>query len=283
MLKARILTVLVLLPLLLAALFLLPNVYWAVLMLLVLLIGASEWSKIAGFSSIALWLYSIGTFALGMALLFVADFDSAKMASPNLFFYSLSLIFWVLAVPLWLAKGWRVHNRFTLALVGWIVLIPTWLALVQLQKMSPSFLLALMAVVWVADIFAYFTGRRFGRHKLAPSISPGKTWEGVAGAFMAVAIYALIWMWQDSKLLALVSGIGFPSWVTVILAVWVMTYFSILGDLFESWMKRQAGLKDSGHILPGHGGVLDRIDALTSSLPLAALVFLLLNLSASYR
>lgn len=283
MLKARILTVLVLLPLLLAALFFLPNVYWAVLMLLVLLIGASEWSKIAGFSSIASWLYAIGTFCLGMGLLFVADFEIARMAPSNLFFYSLSLIFWVLAVPFWLAQGWRIHNRFTLALVGWIVLIPTWLALLQLQAISPSFLLALMAVVWVADIFAYFTGRRFGKHKLAPSISPGKTWEGVVGAFMAVAVYALIWMWQDSRLQALVSVIDFSTWVTFILALWVMTYFSILGDLFESWMKRQAGLKDSGHILPGHGGVLDRIDALTSSLPLAALVLHLLNFSASYR
>ena len=283
MLKARILTVLVLLPLLLAALFLLENEYWAVLMLLVLLIGASEWSKIAGFSSITSWLYAAGTFALGMALLFVADFDSGKMTASNLFFYSVSLIFWVLAVPVWLAKGWRIHNRFMLALVGVIVLIPTWLALVQLQAMSPSFLLALMAVVWVADIFAYFTGRRFGKHKLAPSISPGKTWEGVVGAFMAVAVYALIWMGQDDKLLALVSGINFSPWITIILAVWVMTYFGILGDLFESWMKRQAGLKDSGHILPGHGGVLDRIDALTSSLPLAALVLLLLHSSASYR
>jgi phosphatidate cytidylyltransferase len=132
-------------------------------------------------------------------------------------------------------------------------------------------LLAMMAIVWIADTAAYFTGRRFGRRKLAPSISPGKTWEGVYGALAAVAIYALL-------LLSLAAAAGSTRPLDAIAAaIWValtllLTGLSIIGDLFESQLKRQRGVKDSGAILPGHGGVLDRIDALTAAMPPAALI-----------
>jgi len=193
--------------------------------------------------------------------------------------YGASLVFWMFAAPFWLANGWQIRNRVVLAVVGWIILLPTWMALVQLQATSPALLLAVMAVVWIADSAAYFSGRRFGKHKLAPSISPGKTWEGVAGAFFAVAVYAFIWTGIDSRLSDFATATNLPPVLAVVLVLWLMTYFSILGDLFESWMKRQAGIKDSGNVLPGHGGILDRIDALTSSLPLVALVLLWLNIS----
>jgi phosphatidate cytidylyltransferase len=115
-----------------------------------------------------------------------------------------------------------------------------------------------MAIVWIADTAAYFAGRHFGRHKLAPAISPGKTWEGVAGALAALAVYAgIVSLFAEMPLLSL------------FLMVCGLLYVSVLGDLFESWIKRVSGMKDSGDVLPGHGGVLDRIDALTSTLPVA--------------
>jgi phosphatidate cytidylyltransferase len=123
-----------------------------------------------------------------------------------------------------------------------------------------------MIAIWVSDTAAYFTGRAFGKHKLAPTISPGKTWEGVAGALIAVSIYALTWTYlagEKTQIMLLVP------------LLLVLVVLGIIGDLFESLMKRQAGVKNSGDILPGHGGILDRIDALTSTLPVAIFVVLI--------
>ena len=266
MLKTRVLTVLLLLPLFLAALFLLPETGWALLMLGVVLIGAREWSKISAFSGFQGWLYVLLTLFIGLALL------PESSRSANLVLYGMAFLFWTLLVPLWLRNQWRARQWTIMALIGWVVLIPTWLALVELRTIGPELLLGLLAVVWVADTAAYFAGRKFGRHKLAPAISPGKTWEGVAGAFLGVTLYGLAWGMWDSSSVPFNSGL----WRGVLL-LWILTLFSILGDLFESWMKRVAGLKDSGRILPGHGGVLDRIDALTAVLPLAAFGLLLKN------
>ena len=173
------------------------------------------------------------------------------------------IVFWLVIAPLWLWTHRRIDNRMILAVAGLIVFVPTWLAFALLQR-APVLLLLLMAVVWIADTAAYFFGHQFGRHKLAPRISPGKTWEGVGGALLCIAVYAAILQYmdaiaQDEKML-----------VPYLLA---MTLFSVEGDLLESWLKRCAGVKDSGTILPGHGGILDRIDALTSALPLAAWLF----------
>jgi phosphatidate cytidylyltransferase len=158
--------------------------------------------------------------------------------------------------------------------VGWLVLLAAWVALVQLQARSPWLALAAMAIVWVADIAAYFSGRAFGRRKLAPAISPGKTWEGVQGALAAVAVYAV-------ALIPLAHAAGYSRDVTLFAAiVWIalalaLALLAVGGDLFESLLKRLAGVKDSGTLLPGHGGVLDRIDALLAALPAAALAALL--------
>jgi len=169
---------------------------------------------------------------------------------------------------LWLVRGWQLRNPLGMTLLGWAVLIPTGLAMIDLRASSPWLLLGMMALVWMADIAAYFTGRRFGRHKLAPAISPGKTWEGVAGAVLGVSVYVALAAW----------GSGLSAKYALSIAVvmsWLWVALSVIGDLFESAIKRQAGVKDSGTLLPGHGGLLDRIDALTSTLPLAALVLLL--------
>jgi phosphatidate cytidylyltransferase len=144
-----------------------------------------------------------------------------------------------------------------LAIVGWLILLPTWMAVVSLREVSPWLLLGIISAVVIADSAAYFAGKRFGKHKLAPLISPGKTWEGVAGAWIAVSIYGF----------ALCQILGIDYWL--IIGLWGITVLSIMGDLLESLVKRHAGVKDSGNLLPGHGGMLDRVDGLTSSLPLA--------------
>jgi len=266
MLKARILTALLLLPLLLAALFLLPDFYWALLMLGVMLIGAREWSVISGYPKHWGWFYVLLTLLIGLALM------SQTSHPASLVLYGLAFLFWSILAPLWLRRKWHARPVLAMALIGWVVLIPTWLALVELRAIGPGLLLGLMAVVWVADSAAYFAGRQFGKHKLAPGISPGKTWEGVAGAFLGVTLYGTVWGTWDNSAVPFRSGL-----MAGMLLLWLLAAFSILGDLFESWMKRVAGLKDSGSLLPGHGGVLDRIDAMTSAMPLATFGLLIIK------
>lgn len=270
MLKQRIVTAIVLLVVLLTALFWLPALYWSILMLGLLLLGGREWGSLAFYSKGMSWGYGVLSVFLGAGLLGMlgGDGGSPELARGGLAIVALlsvSLLFWAFMVPLWLLKGWHSRNPVLLALVGWIVLLPTWLALAVLRAESPWLLLGVMATVWIADSAAYFAGRRFGKNKLAPAISPGKTWEGVVGALAGVTVYALVVsQFYASPLVLVPAGV-------------LLTAFSIEGDLFESWMKRQAGLKDSGAILPGHGGILDRVDALTSALPLAALLVLFLG------
>jgi phosphatidate cytidylyltransferase len=178
----------------------------------------------------------------------------------------------VFAVPLWLKLRLR-PDPWVAGLAGLLAVWPLWAALVVLRQASPWILLAVAALVWVADIAAYFAGRRYGRRKLAPAISPGKTWEGVMGAFLGVLAYGVALdvfthAWQGPVAPLFAYGWG----VVTVLAMLVLAALSVLGDLFESWMKRCAGRKDSGSLLPGHGGILDRIDALTPTLPVAALL-----------
>lgn len=256
MLRTRVITAFALLFGVLFGLFYLPGLYWGWLTLGMIAIGAWEWGGLASYSGIVRWLYLTLTIALGLAFLFLKiPVDPA---------YPVAVGFWLLLALPWLLLGWKVRHPLVLALVGWVVLFPTWFALMDFHAMRPSLLFGLMAVVAVADIGAYFAGRAFGKHKLAPAISPGKTWEGVAGGLLGVALYGSIWMALESVL-----NVPFPGYILLL----AMASLSVVGDLFESWLKRQAGIKDSGHILPGHGGVLDRIDALTAALPLAAAAY----------
>ncbi len=176
----------------------------------------------------------------------------------------MSFAFWTLVAPLWLRGHWNVRNPVVLGIVGLIVLLPMWLALVRLQA-APWLLLLFMSIVWIADTAAYLAGRTWGRRKLAPRISPGKSWEGVLGAAVALgAYYVLLWV------LVPVGERPFAAVPGLLVFAGILA-LSIEGDLFESWMKREAGVKDSGQLLPGHGGILDRIDGLTSTMPAAAL------------
>jgi phosphatidate cytidylyltransferase len=270
MLRIRIFTAVIMLFLFLAALFYLPAIFWMVLLLALTVIGSWEWSKLAKFPLMSSIVYLVLTAMLAGELLFVLS--KAVLVDPYtlsfLWFYVASLIFWTLGVPVLLKSNRPITNPLLLALTGWLLLLPTCLALYQLRAIDPLLLLGFMAAVWISDSAAYFTGRAVGKHKLAPDISPGKTWEGVAGALIAVSIYALAWSYivgEDAHGMLLVP----------LLLVLVM--MGIIGDLFESLMKRHAGVKDSGNILPGHGGILDRIDALTSTLPIAVLSLLFLQ------
>ncbi len=143
--------------------------------------------------------------------------------------------------------------------------------MVALRNISPDLLLIIVAVVVIADSAAYFSGRRFGKHKLAPAISPGKTWEGAVGAWLSITVYAILLYFFASEIIRLQC---LPQLLALF---WALFGLSVLGDLFESTLKRQAGIKDSGNLLPGHGGILDRIDSLTAVLPAAALFWIWLK------
>lgn len=251
----RVITAIVLLAIFIPALFLAPALLWALMIALVAGAAAHEWARISAFPA---WLPRL--YGAGMSVMAMVIYQMPEQGAAMLVLYALAAVFWVLVAPLWLAGRWHGEGVFVRALVGSLVVLPTWAAIVALREHSPWLLLGVMLLVWIADSAAYFAGRRFGRHKLAPEISPGKSWEGVIGAGVALVLYA-------SAISAAIHGLRIPG--ALILAA-ALLYFSILGDLFESWMKRVAGVKDSGTLLPGHGGVLDRIDALTAALPIAA-------------
>lgn len=274
MLKTRIFTALVLMVGFLAALFFLPDLYWSLLLLVLILIGLWEWASMAKFSRYGRWAYVIISLLSGLLFCFSNAPQAIVWKSYSVFWaFFASAAFWLFLVPLWLITRYQIKQRSILAVVGWLVLIPLWfaliclksyalLALVNLQHAAGWLLLSIIGAVWVADSAAYFVGKRFGKHKLAPLISPGKTWEGVIGAWVAVSIYGLV--------LSQLIGLDYALVIWLIGGLWGITVLSIMGDLLESLLKRQASVKDSGSLLPGHGGVLDRIDGLTSSLPLAA-------------
>lgn len=260
-LKSRIITAVILLLALLLILFALPDGWWIALVVLMVMQGTLEWSKLSGLTVRGSYLYGALTLLIMLALVWSGAQD---MKLAHFLIYAVSALLWLMVVPAWLFLSWRVKSPLLMCLTGWAVLIPSGLAMLDLHAVSPWLLLMLMSLVWVADIGAYFAGRRFGKHKLAPGISPGKTWEGVAGGVLGASVYALI-VWCFVPVVPLTA---------LLLAVWFWVALAVLGDLFESAIKRQAGVKDSGSLLPGHGGLLDRIDALTSTLPLAAMVIL---------
>jgi phosphatidate cytidylyltransferase len=267
-LRARVVTALVLVPLFLAGMFLLPNPAWALAILVPLAIGAVEWSKLSRFG--AGWRNAFVGVLVGAGLALAAGqwwLPEASAAVASLL-YLAALLFWSIGAPAWLYFGWATSSKAAMFGAGLLVLLPSWLAIASLQK-SPQLLLMLLLVIWIADTAAYFAGRRFGRRKLAPTISPGKTWEGVAGAGVAVVAYGV------AVGVVLQPDASAYDRAGLLVFIVVLTAFSIIGDLFESWVKRQAGAKDSGTLLPGHGGVLDRIDSLTAALPFAALYFLM--------
>ena len=271
MLKTRVITALVLLAVLLPILFLLPAVYVGAFFLATLLAAAWEWSRLLSpQAGRAAWLYA--AFCLVIILFLLAMQNVAWQFALLL----LAVIFWFFLAPFILAKGMSVSLqklRPFYIVLGFILLPATWFALVFLRELGLVFLLSTMALVWVADIGAYFVGKAFGKRKLAAQISPGKSVEGAIGGLLLCYGYALLCVlylpFESTIFGAWAIRFG---WVPMFVMVTVLTAFSILGDLFESQLKRMAGVKDSSHLLPGHGGVLDRVDALIPTMPIAALL-----------
>ena len=276
MLGQRIATAAVLLALLLPALF--ADRPWPFQVLTLVLIGAAgwEWGRLnAAPRKSAVW------FGLFIASACAVMLTQRSAAPP--------MLWWIVAV-LWLLggawalragpAGWTNVPREMRWVVGLFMLWTAWLAIAQAREIGVNFLLSVFALVWAADIFAYAAGRAFGRRKLAPSISPGKSWEGAIGGVVGVGVVAIVWTLADaawhpaseSLYTQLVARLGVTGAALGLIA---LTVLSVMGDLFESIVKRAAGAKDSSRLLPGHGGVLDRIDALLPVCP-AALALLAL-------
>lgn len=266
MLKTRILTALALLPLVLGSLFFAPPLVWGIFAWFALSLGAWEWSRFARFDKMEAGFFIAAFVALGAGWLWIPL--ARAWALPLDVF---SLVFWCAAVPWWLSSRKPMAPKWLAALLGWLVLLAAFAAVTRLRELKfvdpidgALALFFLIAIAWIADIAAYFSGRAFGKRKLAPSISPGKSWEGVYGGLLAVAVYVLILHYMGVPLFKAIHPV-----LLVVLGL-LLTGISVMGDLFESMLKRQVGLKDSSNLLPGHGGVLDRIDSLLALAPVAA-------------
>jgi phosphatidate cytidylyltransferase len=255
MLKQRVITALIIAPIVLALVFLAPAWLFAAVMLALALVGAWEWSALAGLPERnARWALAgvFGLLALGGGWL------QYSLPYPvGLSIYCIAALGWWLFSFAWIA-AWRAEfSRPIKIACGVLTLLPSLAAVVAIRDASPWYLLILLLFTSAADIGAYFAGRAFGRHKLAPLVSPGKTWEGVAGGVALVMLVAAV----------------ADRWLPVALGPFVLlgicvALLSVVGDLSESLFKRQAGVKDSGSLFPGHGGLLDRVDSLTAAAPL---------------
>ncbi|SAK53968.1 phosphatidate cytidylyltransferase [Caballeronia ptereochthonis] len=268
MLKTRVITAIVLLAVLLPITLFAPVGAFGALIGFVVVFAAWEWGRLLKLNGAGPVAYAL---VAGIALVF-----STWLGVASKPLYQMAGIFWVLAGPYVLlrkptlaAGAWRAFLLFA----GIVVFVACWHAVVDARTRGVAFVLSLLLVVWLADIGAYFAGKALGRHKLAPSISPGKTWEGAIGGWLAVivigALAAATGFYAPTVFTAFAERLG---WDRSFVAFTVLVAFSVIGDLFESLLKRQAGVKDSSGLLPGHGGVLDRIDALLPVLPIALLM-----------
>ncbi len=272
MLKVRVITAALLLAVFLAALYWLPRAGWIVFVAAVLALAAWEWGGLSGLSAPGRVFYA-AAIAAAAAVAASTRLQAAQTFPEHTWMYIAAAAFWLLLAPLWLWKRPAFASAPMPLLAGVVSLVPCAAAMSELRTAGPGTLLAVMAVPWVSDIAAYFAGSRFGKHKLAPAISPGKTWEGVYGALAAVTVYAIAWLAVGGPRPEMLREVRFGAlWFVILLLA--LAVAGVVGDLLESQLKRQAGVKDSGTLLPGHGGVLDRIDALLPVLPLAALAFL---------
>ncbi len=279
MLKQRVITALVLLAIIVAALAAPSPVPFIALTLVFIAAAAWEWARLNGVSGAG----AVATGLLCAALCALLWWGGAVDRPLPLLWLAAALA-WVLGGAALLRRGvagWPQVPRALRWLLGLAALCVGWLALAQARRIGINFLMSSMVLVWAADVFAYFSGRALGGkltggRKLAPGISPGKSWEGVWGGIVGVLLVAAVWIWVDTRFAVdsaslytrlLHGGV----WLLVLGALF-LSAMSVVGDLFESLVKRSAGMKDSSQLLPGHGGVLDRIDALLPAMPLAMML-----------
>ncbi|PVZ85362.1 phosphatidate cytidylyltransferase [Serratia sp. S1B] len=280
MLKSRLITALILIPIVIAALFFLAPLAFGLVTLAVCMLAAWEWGQLAGFVSRAQRIVLAVLCGLLLALMMFSvpvypQSGHTLLAEGPLW---LALAWWLMALALVLfypgsAALWR-HSRLLRLVFGLFTIVPFFwgmLALRQYGYEQNSFtgswrLLYIMLLVWGADSGAYMFGKLFGKHKLAPKVSPGKTWEGLIGGLVTSAV--LSWLFGLYAPLSVAP-------ITLLVCSVIAALASVLGDLTESMFKREAGIKDSGHLIPGHGGILDRIDSLTAAVPVFACLMLL--------
>ena len=270
MLKTRVITAIILLAIFLPVLFLLPPIYLSALFFLILVAAAWEWSRLISPNAA----YSAYFYAIICAMLVVFLW---LLPEPNieLALLSIALAFWVVGMPMILSQGIHLSMtrwRLIFSVLGFIVLPTAWLSLNILREIGLLWLLSTMILVWLADIGAYFAGKTFGKHKLASQISPGKSIEGAIGGLIICIIYASFCSIYLPTLDTLFGTAKAKwGWWFMLLMTATLVLYSILGDLFESQLKRIAKVKDSSQLLPGHGGFLDRIDALLPVMPIVTL------------
>jgi phosphatidate cytidylyltransferase len=253
MLRTRIITAVISLLILGAVLFIVPANIAKLVIAAMIVAGAWEWSGFLGFASdLMRWVY-VAIIAALMAIVFfvVPNLSDLLLQAACIWWFVAFIWTFLFPTPIPLAVRW---------ISGALVLVPLFVALLYLYSLSAETLLFALLIVWVADMGAYFAGKQFGRVKLAPSISPGKTWEGVFGGLVMVAILTFVWTRY--------TGMDLAVLLPFCLAVGAL---SIVGDLTVSMFKRTAGVKDSGKLFPGHGGVLDRVDSISAGAPLFAL------------
>ncbi len=274
MLKRRIVTALLLLLLVLPALLHSSSYIFSWITLLLTGLAAWEWGRLNGCRSA-----TAAGLGLGLVLLLALFWFFGGLSASLRPLWWLGAVLWLVLGGVMLRRGvggWAVWPLLPRLAGGLFLLALVWLALVQAQRIGYGFLFSVLALVWVADIAAFAGGKTFGRRKLAPCISPGKSWEGVFSGLLAVFLLAAVWLWADvaglgdrSSLYTHLWALGPAPAVLVLLFLFGM---SVVGDLLESLVKRSAGVKDSSRLLPGHGGVLDRFDSLLPVLPLAMLI-----------
>jgi phosphatidate cytidylyltransferase len=272
MLAQRVITALVLLAILLPALF--AHALWPFMLVVLVLVGAAgwEWARLNG---------TMGAAALGLGALLIVVYGLLQYRGLThplpVWLWWAAMLGWVLGGAVVLQRGVSGWHRLPRGLrlgSGLLILTPAGLAMMQSKTIGVNFLLSVLCLVWVADVAAYFGGRAFGRRKLALSISPGKSWEGVWSGMAAALLLAALWLAVDARGLGDSASVysrmhTLWGWPGLLLGVLFLAGMSVVGDLFESLVKRSVGAKDSSMLLPGHGGVLDRIDALLPVLPLA--------------
>ena len=272
MLKQRVITAVILLALLLPALFYPNPIPFNAITLVLIAAAGWEWARLNGCAQKPALLWG-GVLGFVLAALWLTV--GLNAAGPWLWW--LAGGFWLLLTP-WLLRqgisGWPLVPRWLRLGVGWVLIGLAWWAMAQARDQGIGMLLSILLLVWVADVAAYFGGKALGKRKLAINISPGKSWEGAISGALGVFLLAIVWnaWWPDTGSPTLFTHLFSWGWPLAMLSVLVLTAMSVTGDLVESLVKRSAGMKDSSHLLPGHGGVLDRVDALLPVLPVAMML-----------